>query len=85
ALGVRARAGRIAVEARARLAEVPPQSDSEAHRRWVLRLEGILREIDAGFLDEDLDEELREVRGRLATIVTESLATVDGRAHEPVN
>lgn len=73
-MGVKARAGRLAVEAKARLAEEPETSDVEARRDWQLRLEGILREIDAGLAPDDLSDELRELRDRMASVVEEELA-----------
>ena len=74
--GPRARAGRIAVEARTRLGEDPGHSDPSAREAWALRLEGILREIDAGFAQESLDPELSELRAKLAaTVGTVTAAT----------
>ncbi len=67
--GARARAGRIAVEARARLSEDPGSADPTAREAWELKLEGILREIDAGFERDALDAELAALRERIASIV----------------
>jgi len=79
-MGMRARAGRIAVEAEARLAEAPDPDDTEARRGWQLRLEGLLREIDAGFAPDDLDEDLQGLRERLAAIVDDELAASEAGA-----
>lgn len=70
--GPRARAGRLAVEAKARLAEAPDPTDQEARRNWELRLEGVLREIDAGFAPEQIEGELAQMRAQLADIVQAS-------------
>ncbi len=77
-MGPRARAGRIAVEARARLSEAPDPADRDARRQWELRLEGILREIDAGFAPDTLGEDLAQVRAELAAIVDGGNAAAPG-------
>jgi MoxR-like ATPase len=69
--GPRARATRIVAAGRALLAEqrtAPREageaSEAEAHR---LRIEGVLREIDAAFAEEQLTPELRALRAELAS------------------
>jgi MoxR-like ATPase len=59
-LGPLARATRIAAAGRDALREQP--GDDEELEDWLLRLEGIAREIDAGFAPETLPPELVEVR-----------------------
>jgi MoxR-like ATPase len=63
--GPRARAARIAAAGRALLAEKPGEGGEavEAHR---LKVEGVLREIDASFSEEQLTPELRALRAELA-------------------
>ncbi|MBC7808177.1 MAG: AAA family ATPase [Akkermansiaceae bacterium] len=60
-LGPLVRAHRLVVAGRQLLAEAPPQ-DTEAYPNWCYRLEGVLREIDAGFAPEQLPADLTEVR-----------------------
>ena len=60
--GPLARAHRLAESARALLASAPSPAEAEAHR---LKLEGIAREIDAGFARESLPTELAAVRERI--------------------
>ncbi|HYN22385.1 MAG TPA: AAA family ATPase [Thermoanaerobaculia bacterium] len=62
-LGPLARAARIAAAGRERLRERP--SEEEELEDWQLRLEGIAREIDAGFAPETMPAELAEVRARI--------------------
>lgn len=62
-LGPLARAARIAAAGRAALRE-EPRDDMELED-WMLRLEGIAREIDAGFAPETLPADLAEVRARI--------------------
>ncbi|HWN42611.1 MAG TPA: hypothetical protein VNW71_10335, partial [Thermoanaerobaculia bacterium] len=62
-LGPLARAARIAAAGRDALREQP--GDDEELEDWLLRLEGIAREIDAGFAPETLPPELVEVRRRI--------------------
>jgi MoxR-like ATPase len=60
-LGPRARATRIAAMGRALLGE-RPADDEVSLRAWRLKLEGVAREIDAGFAPELLPDDLRNVR-----------------------
>jgi MoxR-like ATPase len=59
-LGPLARAARIAAAGREALAVVPDDPED-----WRLRLEGIVREIDAGFAPELIPADLAEVRARI--------------------
>lgn len=62
-LGPLARAARIAAAGREALRARP--HDPEEAEEWLLRLEGIAREIDAGFAPETLPADLVEVRSRI--------------------
>ncbi len=62
-LGPPARAGKLVRDATALLAASP--EGPEAVPAYVLRVEGLLREIDAGFAEASLPAELRAARGRL--------------------
>ena len=62
-LGPLARATRIAAAGREVLREQP--RDAEELEDWLLRLEGIAREIDAGFAPETMPAELIDVRSRV--------------------
>jgi MoxR-like ATPase len=61
-LGRLARASRITAAGKDLLAMQPESQDAEA---WRLKLEGIAREIDAGFTVEQMPAELAEVRARV--------------------
>ncbi|WP_257451218.1 AAA family ATPase [Archangium lipolyticum] len=63
--GPLARAQRIAQSGRSVLAGRPPDADSEALASWRLKLEGVAREMDAGFAPESLPEDLQTVREEL--------------------
>lgn len=62
-LGPAARAGKLARDGRALLAAAPAEPAERAS--YLLRLEGLLREIDAGFAEVALPAELRAVRAEL--------------------
>ncbi len=62
-LGPLARAARIATAGRDAL-RVRPHGAEETEE-WLLRLEGIAREIDAGFAPETMPDDLVEVRSRI--------------------
>jgi MoxR-like ATPase len=62
-LGPLARASRIASAGREALRARP--HGSEEAEEWLLRLEGIAREIDAGFAPESMPDDLVEVRSRI--------------------
>jgi MoxR-like ATPase len=68
-LGPLARAARIASAGRQALHERP--HDAEEAEEWLLRLEGIAREIDAGFAPETLPADLVEVRARIVEALRE--------------
>ena len=84
-LGPLARAGRLALAGRSLLAE----REGDVSGSWELRVEGVLREIDAGFAREGLPADLAAVRGELAaSLVTPSPAAppvVSGRRPECEN
>ena len=61
-LGPLARAARIAAAGVATLAERPAPGDAGALEAWRLKLEGVAREIDAGFTPAALPAKLAEVR-----------------------
>jgi MoxR-like ATPase len=73
--GPLARATRIAKSASDLLNDAPPQN-SDAHATWHLKLEGVAREIDAGFALQDLPPHLAEIRARLV----ETLGLLPGNA-----
>jgi MoxR-like ATPase len=73
--GPLARAARIAQAAREILDERPAAGDAAAARSWRLRLEGVAREIDAGFTPEQMPQELVEVRVHIIDL----LGQTDGR------
>jgi len=52
------------------LLDAPPAADPPSERRsWRLKLEGVMREIDAGFLADSLPRGLAELRPRLAAAI----------------
>lgn len=61
--GPLARAKRLIEAASSTLAETPSAEHRDA---WKLRLEGIVREIDAGFVSEKMPVDLKSVRERIA-------------------
>lgn len=69
-LGPRARAQRLA-RAATELLDVELPDDPTTRRRWRLRLEGVAREIDAGFPPGDLPESLAAIRGRVVSRLEE--------------
>lgn len=66
-LGALARATRIAHIARETLQNRPP--DNESQDAWRLQIEGIAREIDAGFNRETMPPDLAEVRAQVVRIL----------------
>jgi MoxR-like ATPase len=64
-LGPLARATLIARTGREVLADAPTNGDAGARQAWRLRLEGVAREIDAGFASEAMPTELRDVRAQI--------------------
>jgi MoxR-like ATPase len=46
----------------------PPADDPAACLAWQLRLEGIAREIDAGFTADQLPPDLADVRARIVSL-----------------
>lgn len=63
-LGARARGHRILVEGAAAMADAP--TGGEEKEAWLLRIEGIAREIDATFTNDTLPAELSNLRARIA-------------------
>jgi MoxR-like ATPase len=61
-----AQAARIAEAAQATLAEAPSPEGREA---WLLRLEGLLRDIDATFSQSALPPQLVELRQKMKELV----------------
>ncbi|APR84263.1 Putative 2-component regulator [Minicystis rosea] len=64
-LGPLARAARIAEAGEKALADVPQNPAGEGVEAWRLKLEGIAREIDAGFTPASLPASLATVRARI--------------------
>ncbi len=64
-LGRLARASRIIAAGHNLLALQSQTHDKEAQQIWRLKLEGIAREIDAGFAVEQMPEDLAEVRAKI--------------------
>lgn len=73
--GPLARAQRIAQAGRTVLAARPPEADAEALAAWKLKLEGVAREMDAGFAPEALPEELQALRAQVRTVLASAPAT----------
>jgi MoxR-like ATPase len=71
-LGPLARATRVAQAARQILAVRPVDSDGEQNKGWRLQLEGIAREIDAGFAPDQMPAELVELRVRIIEVLGQS-------------
>lgn len=67
-LGPLARAARIATAGREALSAVPDDLED-----WRLRLEGIVREIDAGFAPEAMPTDLAEVRSRIVATLKDQV------------
>ena len=71
-LGPLARATRVAQAARQILGARPGNGDSEQNRAWRLQLEGVAREIDAGFTADRMPTELIELRVRIIEVLGQS-------------
>jgi len=67
--GPLARAQGLVRAARAVLDERPGEAPPEALAAWRLKLEGVAREVDAGFAPEALPEELRAVREEVRAVL----------------
>jgi MoxR-like ATPase len=74
-LGPMARATRI-VKTGSELLNRRPDTEMEA-RSWVLELEALAREIDAGFSEELMNKELKELRSKLVGILDDENARTD--------
>jgi MoxR-like ATPase len=68
-LGPLARAARIAEAGKTLFAARPESDDALAVDAWRLRLEGIAREIDAGFTSETLPTDLAAVREQIVVLL----------------
>jgi MoxR-like ATPase len=64
------RAARIADTAHALLNAPPVDPDGRVREQWLLKLEGVAREIDASFDPAALPERLKPVRARLTELLT---------------
>lgn len=76
--GPQARATRLVAAAKELLAA--PPTDTTATESWLLRLEGIAREIDAGFDVEQLPNDLKEVRARIVTVLKQARPEPESQA-----
>ncbi len=74
--GPLARAQRIAQAGRTVLAERPTDGAPERLAAWRLKLEGVAREMDAGFAPEALPAELQALRAELRTVLADGPAPV---------
>jgi MoxR-like ATPase len=72
-LGPLARATRVAQAARQILSARPSNGDAEQNRGWRLQLEGVAREIDAGFTPEQMPNELIELRIQIIEVLGQSI------------
>lgn len=70
--GPLARAARLTAFGNEILAARPLSRDGRELEAWQLRLEGVAREIDAGFATESLPAPLGEVRAKIVAIVRET-------------
>ncbi|MBZ4330901.1 AAA family ATPase [Corallococcus sp. AS-1-12] len=70
--GPLARAQRIAQAGQVLLASRPVDGDGDAVAAWRLKLEGVAREMDAGFAPEALPEALRALRGEVAAVLEDA-------------
>ncbi|RKH43948.1 AAA family ATPase [Corallococcus sicarius] len=68
--GPLARAQRIAQAGRVLLETRPPDAEGDALAAWRLKLEGVAREMDAGFAPESLPDVLRALRAEVAAALT---------------
>ncbi|RKH14219.1 AAA family ATPase [Corallococcus sp. CA047B] len=67
--GPLARAQRIAQAGQVLLETRPADEDVEGLAAWRLKLEGVAREVDAGFAPEALPDALRALRGEVAAVL----------------
>jgi hypothetical protein len=49
------------------LLATPPDGDAESAQSWRLKLEGVVREIDASFTADAIPAELGDARARIVT------------------
>ena len=71
-LGPLARATRVAQAAREILSKKPAGTDPDFNRVWRLQLEGVAREIDAGFAPEQMPAGLVELRVQIIEVLGQS-------------
>jgi len=71
-LGPVARATRVALAARQILNARPANSDGDQNHAWRLQLEGVAREIDAGFTPEQMPADLIELRVQIIEVLGQS-------------
>jgi len=71
-MGPLARATRVALAARQILNKQPDENDLEQRRSWRLKLEGVAREIDAGFTPDQMPQDLIELRVQIIAILGQS-------------
>ncbi len=74
--GMQARAERIVNSAREILDNLPSPADAAELLAWKLKLEGIAREIDAGFNSETVPEDLNEIRAAILAALESPVAEV---------
>jgi len=70
--GPLARATRLVASGKETLGVRPAAGDAEAVESWRLKLEGIVREIDAGFAADDMPPALADVRAQIAAVVSDA-------------
>lgn len=75
-LGFLARAKRIAQTGREILANRPPNGEEETQKIWRLKLEGVAREIDAGFAPEKLPPDLAAFRSELIGVLENEQSSI---------
>ncbi|MCI0487183.1 MAG: AAA family ATPase, partial [Blastocatellia bacterium] len=68
-LGPLARASRILAAGRQALSLQPQSHEAETRESWLLKLEGIAREIDAGFTADQIPPDLAEIRSKIVEIL----------------
>ena len=75
-LGPLARATRIGKLAKELLSGQPPLENVEDYEMWLLKLEGVVREIDAGFAPDQIPGELASLRSSIASVLIPALEPV---------
>ncbi|QDE93471.1 AAA family ATPase [Myxococcus xanthus] len=80
--GPLARARRIASAGQALLAERPVDGNGEALAAWRLKLEGVAREMDAGFAPESLPDDLKVLRAEVAGVLASGASGLESSETE---